>query len=72
MEVIFMVIVLIIAVVVIGVGVTIYRLRPGGPGPAMNWMPKSMRKGANAEYDKHDWQKPFDDDGSRNADRDAL
>jgi hypothetical protein len=65
------VVAIIIFMVVVAV-VSVIRLRPGGPGPAMRWIPRSTRAGANREYEKHGWQKPFDDQGNRNPDRDAL
>lgn len=59
-------------ILVVGVPLTFWRLRRGGPGPAMNWIPRSMRAKANEQYDKHGWQEPFDDDGNRNPDRPSL
>ena len=48
---------------------TFWRLRRGGPGPAMNWIPRSMRGKAHERYREHGWQEPFDDNGNRNPDR---
>ncbi|RKR73335.1 hypothetical protein [Frondihabitans australicus] len=64
---------IIFGVAVVLVGITaIVRLRRGGPGPNVQWLPKSMRKRVNDEYEEHGWQKPYDDEGNRNPDRDAL
>ncbi|MDE9364776.1 hypothetical protein PZ938_04100 [Luteipulveratus sp. YIM 133132] len=59
-------------IVLIGIPLTLWRLRRGGPGPQMNWIPRSMRGRANKTYRKHGWQEPFDDEGNRNPDRTVL
>ena len=64
-------VVIIVAVVVVA-AVSFVRLRPGGPGPAVNWVPRSMRGRMNSSYEKRGWQKPFDADGNRNPDRDPI
>lgn len=61
--------VVIAVVVVIGVAVSIVRLRRGGPGPAVNWIPRSLRPNLNRYYAKRGWRAPFDQDGNRNPDR---
>jgi len=61
--------VVIAVLLVIGVAVSIARLRRGGPGPAVNWIPRSLRPNLNRHYAKRGWQKPFDHDGNRNPDR---
>jgi hypothetical protein len=55
--------------VVIGVAVSIVRLRRGGPGPAVNWIPRSLRPNLNRYYARRGWQTPFDQDGNRDPDR---
>lgn len=59
-------------IVVIVLTVSIYRLRRGGPGPAVNWVPRGLRGRVNRNFDEHGWQKPYDDDGNRNPDRKQL
>lgn len=48
------------------------RLRRGGPGPAVNYVPKALRPTVNAYYRDRGWQEPFDVDGNRNPLRDQL
>jgi hypothetical protein len=38
----------------------------------MNWIPRSLRPKANANYEKHGWKEPFDENGNRNPDRGQL
>lgn len=52
--------------------ITVFRLRRGGPGPAVNWVPRSLRGRVNRRYEARGWQKPFNDDGSRNEDRGQI
>jgi hypothetical protein len=61
-----------LAFMVVVVAISFYRLRRGGPGPAMNWIPRSMRPKANNMYEKHGWQAPFDGDGNRSPERDGF
>jgi hypothetical protein len=48
------------------------QLRRGGPGPAVNYIPKGLRPSVNAYYRNHGWQEPFDADGNRNPMRDQV
>ncbi|MFZ0666876.1 MAG: hypothetical protein WAM97_14075 [Acidimicrobiales bacterium] len=48
---------------------SLYRLRKGGVGPQMNWIPKLMRPRANEYYEKHGWKQPFNDEGNRRGGR---
>lgn len=59
-------------IIVVAVPLSLWRMRRGGPGPGMNWIPRSMRGKANEQYAKRGWQKPFDDDGERNPDRSSV
>jgi hypothetical protein len=63
---------LVLAFMAFVLALTIYRLRSGGPGPAVNWLPRSLRSRTNKVYDKHGWQQPYDEDGIRNTDRSAV
>lgn len=49
-----------------------YRLRRGGPGPAVNWIPRRFRQRLNRTYAEHGWQEPFDSAGNRRTDRPAI
>jgi hypothetical protein len=62
----------IVVFAILFVGVTIFRSRKGGPGPQVNWVPKSMRAKLNDRFEEEGWQKPYDDDGNRNPDRKQL
>lgn len=65
-------IIVFIVFAVFAVGVILFRRRKGGPGPQVNWVPKSMRGKVNEHYEKEGWQKPYDEDGNRNPDRDEI
>ncbi|WIB62119.1 hypothetical protein DEJ13_17760 (plasmid) [Curtobacterium sp. MCLR17_007] len=58
--------------VVIVLIITIYRLRRGGPGPTVNWVPRRLRGRVNRGFGEQGWQKPYDDEGNRNPDRGQL
>lgn len=58
--------------IVVVLGISIYRLRRGGPGPQVNWVPRSLRNRVNEHFEKQGWQKPYDDNGDRNPGRDQL
>jgi hypothetical protein len=62
----------VIAVAVLVLVVTAIRLRRGGPGPAVNYVPRVRRPRVNAYYRSRDWQEPFDVDGNRNPMRDKI
>jgi hypothetical protein len=70
-EIVLIVVFIVIAVVLVG-GVSFLRMRRGGPGPAVNWVPRSMRGRVNKSYEQHGWQQPFDGDGDRNQNRDEI
>lgn len=65
----FIVVIVFMAVVML---ISLSRLRSGGPGPGVNWVPRSMRGKLNRAYEKRGWQKPYDADGNRNPDRGQL
>lgn len=65
-------IILFVAFMIFAIAVILYRRRKGGPGPQVNWVPKSLRGKVNEHYEKEGWQKPYDDDGNRNPDRDEI
>jgi hypothetical protein len=54
----------VVAIVLVG-GTTLVRLRPGGPGLAVAWVPKSLRPRLNGFYRRHGWPEPYDDNGDR-------
>lgn len=58
-----------IAFFVIVFGVSLLRLRRGGPGPAVNYVPRRLRGNLNSAYRRAGWQEPFDSSGNRNPDR---
>ncbi len=58
-------------IVIVGV-VSILRLRRGGPGPAVNWVPRSMRGAVNRRYEARGRQQPYDADGNRNPSRGQI
>ncbi len=61
--------VIVAVLLAVGVVISIVRLRRGGPGPAVNWIPRSLRPNLNRYYTRRGWQTPFDQDGNRNPDR---
>ena len=65
-------IIIFIIFAVIVVAVIIFRRRKGGPGPQVNWVPKPLRGKVNEHYEEEGWQKPFDEDGRRNPERDEI
>lgn len=62
----------VVILLAIGFGLSLRRLRKGGPGPAVNWVPRKMRAGLKETYRDKGWQEPFDEDGNRNPDRKPL
>lgn len=48
---------------------SVYNMRKGGSGPAVNWVPRRYRQGVNDRYRKHGWALPYDEDGNRNPNR---
>lgn len=65
------IVVIVIFMVIVAV-ITVFRLRRGGPGPQVNWIPRSLRGRVNDDFEKNGWQKPYDEDGNRNPDRDKI
>ena len=55
-----------VALVVI---VAAVRMRRGGPGPAVNWVPKKFRGSLNSVYRKRGWTAPYDDNGEKTSTR---
>ena len=62
----------VVAFMVVVFVLSIYRLRRGGPGPAVNWIPRRMRSEVNSAYEHEDWQKPYDEQGNRSSDTSPL
>jgi hypothetical protein len=56
----------------LGFVASMYRLRRGGPGPAVNYVPRPWRQALNARYARKGWQQPYDANGNRNPDRTQL
>jgi hypothetical protein len=52
-------------VAVVGLTLSFRRMRRGGPGPQVNWIPRAMRGRVNESYRKHGWDEPYDADGNR-------
>jgi mannose/fructose/N-acetylgalactosamine-specific phosphotransferase system component IID len=61
------VLVVVIIFVVVAVPLAVYRMRKGGPGPGVNWIPKSMRGKTNEVYEEHGWQEPYDAQGEKRS-----
>jgi hypothetical protein len=59
------------AVVVLAV-LSLSRFRPGGPGPAVQWVPRSLRPRLNQYYNAKGWTAPFTEEGERNPERRVL
>lgn len=62
----------ILILLVIGWTLSIYRLRRGGPGFAVGWVPRPLRGKLNAWSKKRGWQEPYDESGNRNPNRTRL
>jgi hypothetical protein len=45
--------------------ISLARLRGGGRGPAVNWVPRRMRGAVNRQYRRSGWQEPYDASGNR-------
>jgi len=56
----------------VGTFLSLYRLRRGGPGLEVGWIPRCLRGRVNAFSKKHGWQLPYDESGNRNPDRSRL
>lgn len=65
-------IVIVVLFVIAAIVITIRRLRKGGPGPSVGWVPKRWRAGLNRKFEDEGYQKPYDDNGNRNPDRDKY
>jgi hypothetical protein len=63
---------IIIAFIVVCAVVSFIRLRQGGPGPAVNYVPRAFRGRLNSTYERAGWQRPFDDEGNRSRDRSQI
>ena len=59
----------VIGIMVVAFLLSIYRLRPGGPGPGVNWVPRRFRRTMNSAYEAQGWQTPYDAEGNRSKDR---
>ena len=55
-------------IIIIGL-FSVFRLRQGGPGPAVNYVPRGMRGRLNSAYRRAGWQQPYDENGDRSPDR---
>lgn len=64
--------VLFVVLVVLFVVTTAVRMRRGGPGPAVQWVPRVLRPRLNEHFRRRGWQPPYDEHGNRNPDRDAI
>jgi len=63
---------IVIAFIVVLAAISIFRMRRGGPGPAVNYVPRGMRGRLNSAYRRKGWQEPFDHEGNRSSDRSQL
>jgi hypothetical protein len=54
----------IVAVAVVIVA-SIWQLRPGGKGPAVQWFPRSMRRTVNTAFRRRGWPEPYDESGNK-------
>jgi hypothetical protein len=63
---------IVIVFMVVVAAVSIYRMRRGGPGPAVNYVPRRLRGRLNSAYRHEGWQEPFDEQGNRSPDRSQL
>lgn len=66
-----MVYVVVVFMVVVAV-LSVFRMRRGGPGPAVDYVPRALRGRLNSAYRREGWQKPFDEHGNRSPDRSQL
>ena len=39
--------------------VSVLRLRRGGPGPQVNWVPRALRGRVNRSYRQHGWREEW-------------
>ena len=63
---------IVIAFMVVVAVISFVRLRRGGPGPAVNYVPPALRGRLNSAYQRAGWQQPFDEHGNRSPDRSAI
>jgi hypothetical protein len=63
---------IVIAFIVVLAAISVFRMRRGGPGPAVNYVPQRMRGRLNSAYRREGWQEPFDDEGNRSSERSQL
>ncbi|MGI5325022.1 hypothetical protein [Actinomadura nitritigenes] len=49
--------------------ISFHRMRTGGPGPAVNWVPPRLRGRVNAYYRAKGWQEPYDANGRKKKSR---
>jgi hypothetical protein len=63
---------IVVAFVVVGFVLSLVRLRRGGPGPAVNYVPPGLRPRLNSLYRRMGWQAPYDERGDRRPDRSGL
>jgi hypothetical protein len=62
-----------VAFVAVALVLSLLRLRRGGPGPAVRYVPRRLRGRLNSVYRRAGWQEPYDDsEGDRRSDRSAL
>jgi hypothetical protein len=66
------VVVLVVVFMAVCLAATVYRLRRGGPGPAVNYVPRAFRQSLDRRYERRGWQLPYDAEGIRNPDRSQL
>jgi hypothetical protein len=55
--------------IVIVAVISLMRLRRGGAGPAVNWVPRPLRPSLDRRYAKRGWEVPFDEDGNHHQSR---
>lgn len=51
---------------------SLLRLRKGGPGPAVNWVPRALCGRTNDFYQRHGWSAPYDESGNKRPGRHAM
>jgi hypothetical protein len=59
----------VIAFMAVVLVITMIRLRRGGPGPQVNWIPRALRPRTNRFFTGRGWQAPYDAEGNRNPQR---
>ncbi|MFC6878984.1 MULTISPECIES: hypothetical protein [Actinomadura] len=47
--------------------ISFVRMRTGGPGPALNWVPPRMRPRVNRLYASKGWDEPYGADGRKKS-----